>query len=193
MAFNRRADGACGAAGGPAARLGVVGDAGAPHAGNAARGSHRGRRRRRLAWRGRNVASHRPDERGEPAQARGGQKGRAARHRLRLPAHADRRRRRQAPARRNQARRPLGVPAHAGGRLQPAAHSRGRGEPRALAPDLRAGDGAADGPARRVSSAAELQRGLPSDGVVVPLIRHLAAHLLEPLLADQRVGAEAAE
>ena len=34
---------------------------------------------------------------------------------------------------------------------------------------------------------------LTGDGVVVPLIRHLAAHLLEPLLADQRVGAEAAE
>lgn len=34
---------------------------------------------------------------------------------------------------------------------------------------------------------------LTGDGVVVPLIRHLAAHLLEPLLAHQRISAEAAE
>jgi len=34
---------------------------------------------------------------------------------------------------------------------------------------------------------------LTGDGVVVPLIRHLAAHLLEPLLAHQRMSAEAAE
>ncbi len=34
---------------------------------------------------------------------------------------------------------------------------------------------------------------LTGDGVVVPVVRHLAAHLLEPLLADQRISAEAAE
>jgi DNA (cytosine-5)-methyltransferase 1 len=34
---------------------------------------------------------------------------------------------------------------------------------------------------------------LTGDGVVVPVVRHLAAHLLEPLLAHQRISAEAAE
>ena len=34
---------------------------------------------------------------------------------------------------------------------------------------------------------------LTGDGVVVPAVRHLAAHLLEPLLAGQGFSAEAAE
>ncbi len=34
---------------------------------------------------------------------------------------------------------------------------------------------------------------LTGDGVVAPVVRHLAAHLLEPLLAHRQAGAEAAE
>ena len=75
----------------------------------------------------------------------------------------------------------LRTPAGGSSRQYRAGRRQGQG---AVAADIGARNGAADGAARRLSLPASYNEAyhLTGDGVVVPVVRHIAAHLIEPLL-----------
>ena len=122
--------------------------------------------------------AHREKIRGDPGQ----RPARASAPSIAAPAPT---RTAARPAGRSAVRRHGRLPAHAGRRqfAPDAAGSRWRIDP--LAPAVAARGGAADGPAGQLSLAGKARAKaykLCGDGLCVPVIRHLAEHLLQPLL-----------